>query len=200
MPSHARDNRLDKTQLRQRSTFEPDDVESTTCFIPEWYVAKICEPLSVKRQPRNSYDARFSMPYVAATALSLGNVPVGQFTAESIKDPAILRTAQRVSYKVETFPEFPQAYPGAIEVKLRDGREMRQDQRFNRRLTHDDLRAKFDNNVNAMLSPALAEEVKLHIARLGENASGVDSIMSPFRTTAVDKSSVERAAAAVLSN
>ena len=183
--------------LRRAMPFEPEDVESAMCFVPEWYVDKICEPLATKRQPRSSYDARFSIPYVTATALSLGDVPVGQFTPEAIKDPAILRMAQRVSYEVESFPEFPQAYPGAIEIKLRDGRKMRHDQRFNRRLTHDDLREKFANNVSVLLSPAVAEEVKMRIGRLGEDESGVDAIMATFRSTSAERSRTEPSAAAL---
>jgi hypothetical protein len=101
---------------------------------------------------------------------------------------------------VEEFPEFPQAYPGAIEVRLRDGRKMRHDQRFNRRLTHDDLQEKFAGNVRSLLSLAVAEEVKARIARLGEGADGVGPIMAAFRPASGEQSGAEAAAAACIAD
>ena len=170
--------------LQRTHGFKSDDVASAECRVPEWYVDKICEPLVHKRAPRTAYEARFSIPYVAATTIVQGDVPVEQFTPAAIKDKAILDVAKRVSYKIEEFPEFPKVYPGGIAIKLRDGREVEQYQRFTRKLSFADLREKFAKNVRRVLSPAAAKDVESRIAQLGAVPDGIEPIMKHFRVDA----------------
>jgi 2-methylcitrate dehydratase PrpD len=167
-------------QLSLQENFGPGDIESATCLVPEWYVDKICEPLENKRRPRTPYEARFSIPYCAAIAIIEGGLPVERFTTESIRDPDVLRLASRIGYQVEDFPEFPKAYPGGIRIRLKDGREFRQYQRFTRILTSDDIQLKFRTNVLNAMTTQVAQDVEARILKFGESGDNAGSIMAIF--------------------
>ena len=72
--------------------------------------------LSYHAVPINPVDAQFNLPYVVATALSAGQVTLGDFTAEAIRRPALLDLCRRTS--VIEDPAFNAKYPDEYWVEL----------------------------------------------------------------------------------
>ncbi len=79
-----------------------------------------------RADPASAVEARFSLPYCAAAALSLGRVGVAAFSAERLADPAIRRLAARVELAVDAEAEaaFPRRRSARVEIETRDGRRL----------------------------------------------------------------------------
>jgi 2-methylcitrate dehydratase PrpD len=71
-----------------------------------------CEPLEKRRRPDNAAAAANSIPFCVAKSLVHGNVTLGDFTHDGLRDRAALAVAER------TVCHFDQSAPGAI-VKVR---------------------------------------------------------------------------------
>lgn len=82
---------------------------------------EICEPLDIKRNPRNNIDAQFSVPWAIATAMVKGRVSPEHFTLEAIKDKAVLRISNKVTGVLEPSMNRHGVGPGRVEIKLDDG-------------------------------------------------------------------------------
>lgn len=74
--------------------------------------------------PKTAPEARFSVPYVVATALLFGSVRLAAFTPERLNDPRIRCLMQRIRLTVD--PELDAAFPGQraarVRIATRDGR------------------------------------------------------------------------------
>lgn len=79
------------------------------------------DPLEIKRNPRTSVDAQFSMPYTVAVALVKRRMMIDDFTLEAIRDPVVIGVANKVSPVVDL--SLNQRVPAAavLEVKTRRG-------------------------------------------------------------------------------
>ena len=99
-------------------------IESIECRVPAGEVPIVCEPAEVKRRPRTSYDAQFSLAYSVAAAFVDGKVGLDTYAPERLADPEILRVADRVRYVVDPDSTFPATFPGWVRVRLADGREL----------------------------------------------------------------------------
>ena len=82
----------------------------------------VCEPESAKLRPRSPYDAKFSLAFCVAAALTGDRVGIGAFTEESIREPGTLALAARVRYTVDPSSPYPTTFPGWVKVRLTDGR------------------------------------------------------------------------------
>lgn len=76
-------------------------------------------------QPRTAAEARFSVPYVVATALLFGSVRLAAFTDERLQDPLIRALMQRIELTLN--PELDAAFPGQraalVRIVTHDGRQ-----------------------------------------------------------------------------
>jgi len=79
----------------------------------------LCEPAEAKRQPASAIGAKFSLPFVVATAVHHGNVALEHFTPEALRNPHVLRIAERVRYEVDDGRALRDTLGG--EVRLRAG-------------------------------------------------------------------------------
>jgi 2-methylcitrate dehydratase PrpD len=74
--------------------------------------------------PRTAAEARFSIPYVVATALLHGSVRLAAFASARLADPAIRELMGRIELAVD--PELDARFPGRraarVELETRDGR------------------------------------------------------------------------------
>jgi 2-methylcitrate dehydratase PrpD len=86
-------------QLRQEYGLRPDDVQAITIIGGDGMTRFLCEPIAHKRRPAVSIDAKYSIPFTAAVAMQHGAVTLRAFTAEGLRDPAVLAMAQRVRYQ-----------------------------------------------------------------------------------------------------
>lgn len=110
--------------------------------------------------PTTAAEARFSVPYVVATALLYGSVRLAAFTDERLQDPSIRALMQRIQLTVD--PELDAAFPGQRAARVRlvshDGcsREFLQPTRKgdpDAPLSDDDLSAKFLELAEPILGP-----------------------------------------------
>lgn len=101
---------------------DPDDIEEIEVRVPEAGVPIVLEPAAEKAAPRTPYEAKFSLPYSVGALLVHGRVDLDSYREETIGDPRVAALARRVRYRVEAFPTFPGAFPGAVSIRLRDGR------------------------------------------------------------------------------
>ncbi len=102
-------------------------VGEIVCIVPGGMVSTICEPLATKMDPRSGYEAKFSVQYAVAAALSQGRVTEAEFGEDALQDPHIRDVLSRVRYEVDPQLPFPAKYPGGVRVTLVDGstREVR---------------------------------------------------------------------------
>ena len=74
-------------------------------------------------EPVTAAQARFSIPYVVATALLYGSVRLAAFTSERLADPAIRDLMTRIELSVD--PVLDAAFPGQraahVRIELNDG-------------------------------------------------------------------------------
>jgi len=82
------------------------------------------QPVEVKRRPRTSYDAQFSLPFSVAAAFLDGAVGVDTYAPARLGDERVLRLASRVRHVVDPDSPFPRTFPGWVRVRLADGREL----------------------------------------------------------------------------
>jgi len=76
--------------------------------------------------PKSPEDARFSLPYMVATALVHGSVRLTAFSPERVFDPATRALMARITSEVDAEVDagFPQRRAAKVTVELRDGRRL----------------------------------------------------------------------------
>ena len=142
-----------------------EDVVEMRALVPKEVIKTVCEPLDKKRRPANDYDAKFSVPYVAATALLRGRFGLAELEAEALGDPRALALAQRVSYEPDPRSKFPKHYSGELIVRLKDGSEVHHREDINRGagerpITNDEVVVKFLDNAGLVMSREKAERIR----------------------------------------
>jgi 2-methylcitrate dehydratase PrpD len=100
---------------------KPEDIADIVCDVGEGTVHRLWEPSAAKQTPANGYGAKFSQPYCIAAALVRGNVGLGDFTDEAVKDPRVVALAQKVHYHIDPANLYPNEFTGHIRVTLADG-------------------------------------------------------------------------------
>lgn len=84
-------------ELAARPETDPTDIERVVIATDGSPVMRLLtEPLDAKRHPRTAIDAKFSLPFTVARALTHGNVPLAAFTADGLRDPVVRRVADVV--------------------------------------------------------------------------------------------------------
>ncbi len=103
--------------------------------------------------PQSTFDAKFSVQYCLARALTDGKVVIGHFEGDTYRDPAIRKLLPRIHAATYTTEQFPadNHFGAEVRVTLKDGRVLTQkvDQPFGRTsrnpLPPELLREKFVN-------------------------------------------------------
>ena len=141
------------------------DIRRVRARVPQEVVKTVCEPVANKRNPANSYDAQFSIPYTVATGLLKGRFTLAELEDEALHDSAVLSLASRVDYEVDPASTFPRHYTGEVIVDTEDGRRLRHREGINRGcadrpLTNDEVVAKFLDNAERAVSRDTAERIR----------------------------------------
>ena len=128
-----------------------EDVAEVVCETAQGYVARLWEPLERKHRPANAYAAKFSAPFNVAVAFVHGDVGLGAFTEDTVRDPRVIGLAEKVRYVVDPDNPYPQRYTGHVRMTLNDGSVVEERQphiRGGRQepLSRDDLERKFLGN------------------------------------------------------
>lgn len=98
-----------------------EQVAGIVCDVGEGTVHRLWEPLAAKQKPANGYAGKFSQPYCIAAGLVRGNVGLGDFTDEAVKDERVLAVAAKVSYRIDPANPYPKEFTGHIRATLTDG-------------------------------------------------------------------------------
>jgi 2-methylcitrate dehydratase PrpD len=140
-------------------------IRGVRVLVPQEAVEIVCEPLVNKRNPANSYDAQFSIPYIVATGLLKGRFTLAELEDEALSDPAVISLASRIEYEVDPASTFPRHYSGEVVVETVDGRSLRHREGINRGnadrpLTNDEIVAKYLDNAQRAVSRDTADLIQ----------------------------------------
>src|SRR5699024_2228270 len=92
-----------------------------------------------KLRPRTAYDAKFSLPYCLAHRFVKGTLDVTSFSERAIFDPDILEFANRTTFELKRYAPTPDAFSGGVRVRLRDGRTLETEIRYQRGSTQNPM-------------------------------------------------------------
>lgn len=82
-------------------------------------VAMLFKPRTQKLRPATAIDAKFSLPFTAATAAIHGEVTLDSFAPAALGDPAVLALAERVHFRADQAMSDMSA--GTTEIGFTDG-------------------------------------------------------------------------------
>lgn len=155
------------------------DIAEIRCAIHPVPGKVVCEPAEAKWAPRDEYDAKFSLPYVVATALTRGRFTLAELEDDALADRAVLDLAQKVRVSDDDDSAFPAAYSGAVEIELSDGRVLRHREQVNRGheerpLANDEIVAKFRDTIGGVAAPAVADRVQAAVLGLGDDTPAAE--------------------------
>ena len=85
--------------LREQHALKPEDIASITVVGGTGGTQLLSEPLELKRRPKVSIDAKYSIPFTTAVMMAKGNVTLHDYTEEGLRDPRVLAMADKVSYR-----------------------------------------------------------------------------------------------------
>ncbi len=158
--------------LKSRHDIKADQVKSITAYGGE-SVYEICVvPPEVKRVPRNTVDAQFSLPWVIATALVKGRVGVEDFTEEAISREDALRVSGKVTGVLDKAMSRHGVGPGRVKIVMADGTEYTEEVEhclgsIERPMTFADCAAKFRQCAAGSIKPLADDTVSTVIELIG---------------------------------
>jgi 2-methylcitrate dehydratase PrpD len=93
------------------------DIERGACTTPRRRTGR-------RPAPRTAAEARFSLPYVVATALLHGQVRLAAFAPNRLADPRTRELMTRITVGVDPAlnAAFPRQRAARVSIRLRDGR------------------------------------------------------------------------------
>lgn len=169
-------------QLIKEKDIKLGEIESVTLVVGSMG-RMLCLPEEVRRSPQKVIDAKFSLPFTVGVALAHGKVALSHFTPEALKDPKVLASVQKVSWRFDEGRESSGIEPGVIELKTKSGDLFFQRADFayghpKNPISTDDLIAKFRDCCNYSakpLSPDTVERV-IHLVTHLEEVEDVAEI------------------------
>ena len=105
--------------LKKENEIRTEDIESITVTITE-LERFLCEPSSIRKKPRYSVDAQFSIPWTTTIAMHKGSVKISDLSPEAISDPVLRELAQKVNVKISSEKKGRSIGKGTVEVKLKN--------------------------------------------------------------------------------
>lgn len=90
------------------------------CLVPREAVSVVCEPWAERVVPTSAYAGKFSLPFVAATALHFGSVTDANLQS-ALTNPAVAALVAKTSYSVDADPTLAQSYGGELRVFSESG-------------------------------------------------------------------------------
>jgi 2-methylcitrate dehydratase PrpD len=140
------------------------DIESVTTIVPSQVVPVVCEPALAKLTPRSDYDAKFSLPFIVATAIAKRRFTLADLTDDCLVDAELLELAAKVSYQNDPNPTFPKYFHGEVIIQTKDGRTLRKREDINRGaderpLAASEVETKFRDNVSLVAGSDVSDRV-----------------------------------------
>lgn len=108
--------------LVQTHGLRAEDIEEVIAYLPQGPCNTVGKPFQLRESPQ--VDVQFSIYYTLATAIVRGDVGVGDFAEEKIRDPYIHQVANKIRCLPHEGVEDPRALlPVTVEIKTKDGRK-----------------------------------------------------------------------------
>jgi 2-methylcitrate dehydratase PrpD len=158
-------------RVREQQGIRAADVVEIDCPVAAFIVGIVCEPVEEKLTPATEAHCRVSLQHTVAEALCYGELGRAAYADARRLDPEVQALARRVTYHVDPDYPGPGRFKGAVRIRLKDGRTIEEVQEHNlgspeNPMSDAQLRAKFDDNSAALLSPAQRDRLAETIARL----------------------------------
>ena len=174
-------------QLRREHQIRPEQVEAIHLGVLGGGALLVAEPIEQKRAPANVVDAQFSAPFAAAVALVRGAAGYPDYSLSNVADPVIRSLMARTDcYRDPGLDaNYPERWPAAAEVRLRDGRKVSTRIEYatgepENPVPREGLIAKFvslsENLLDASSAEALASRV-LTLDRQASLAAGLEPLL-----------------------
>ena len=152
-------------ELARRHDLRPGEIEAIEIGLSDAGLALIGRPIERKREPENVVDAQFSMPFLAAVALSRRRM--GWSDYDALSNPEVRALARKVVVMPddEANEVFPERWLASVTIEARGERFV--DRRWEARgepeapLTWTDVEAKFNELTEPVLGNGRAEVVEL---------------------------------------
>ena len=184
---------IDAAMELRAAGLRPEDVESIRLGVASATVRTIGEPIETKRTPPTGYSAQFSGPYTVAAALFGGGglgLGLGDFSDELVVDPARRALMARVSVEGDERCDrvYPHQFPAVLTVRTVDGRTLEAAVMTNRGgpqrpLGPAELRRKFEDNVDGLVSPEHGREIAESFGEDTPDVLGVMALLGSLRTS-----------------
>ncbi len=168
-------------ELVTENNLQASDIESVLTIIPAQVVPVVCEPAQSKLTPRSDYDAKFSLPFIVATAIAKRRFTLADLADDCLVDPNLLALAAKVSYQKDPNPTFPKYFHGEVVIKTNDGRTFTKREDVNRGaderpLASSEVEAKFRDNMELVADKNVADRVFNAVMSLPETKNSRDFI------------------------
>jgi 2-methylcitrate dehydratase PrpD len=105
-------------RLMKEHSLRPEEITSIHLEVSPVF-RMLCEPLEGKLNPTTAIDAKFSIPFVVASAAVHGKVELANFTSEELRNPAVLAMARKVSYTVDEKRSLKEAICSRVDIHAR---------------------------------------------------------------------------------
>ena len=172
----------------------PEDIAEVVCTVPGQAEHVVCEPWAEKSSPASAYAARFSLPYVVATALTSGDLTEDDFTESALAAVAGGELIAKVGYSLDQDPRLAETYGAELVVRCTDGREWR------RRVVHptgsaatplteSDLQLKFQRCARRALTDEQVAVLQDQVLHLETVACAADLAVAGVNQTILQRSS-----------
>ena len=148
--------------IREAHAPQIDQIDRIRILVPEETLTVLSEPTAIKQSPDSEYAAKFSAPYTVACGLARGRLGLAELEPKARADAEILALSARCHCEPDPDSSFPEYFSGGVIVELKDGRTLRHHERINRgagdrQLSHEEICAKFRDNVSDHLNPSRAQ-------------------------------------------
>lgn len=107
-------------QIRHEQRLRAQDVRSVHVVVSP-VNQMLCEPAAVKQRPNTAIDAKFSIPFVVASALVHGAVTLDTFAPAALSDATVLDLARTFTYEVNERLTREQSAQGELRIETTAG-------------------------------------------------------------------------------
>ena len=107
-------------QISNKNDINIGEIEEIKVLVGSQPIHKMLyEPNDSKKNPSTAIGAKFSIPFVVATALKYKNIMLEHFLPQALMDKDVLSLTQKITYNVE--PEFETIKQGLIRITTKGG-------------------------------------------------------------------------------
>lgn len=109
-------------ELMRENPIKVQEIASVKVYVGT-FAERMCKPIAARKVPATMMDAKFSLPFTVAIALTAGRMSISDFAPSALKDPRILSLADKVEGILDPAFNWNLKLPaGKVEVTTKDGR------------------------------------------------------------------------------